>query len=57
MYTDAEIKDRDEPVDADECTEMRCAAELGYTLDAISELFEFEEKTVQQHLHNDCKHY
>ena len=57
MYTEAELNDYNEPVDANECTEMRHAAELGYSLDAISTLFKFEEKTVQHHLHNDCSHY
>ncbi|SFR65442.1 hypothetical protein [Halogeometricum limi] len=57
MYTKEELDDGCEPVDADECTEMNRAAELGYTVEAISTLFEFEKKTVQQHLHDDCKHY
>jgi hypothetical protein len=57
MYTKAELNDGPEPVDADECTEMNRAVELGYTVDAISTLFEFEKQTVEQHLHDDCKHY
>ncbi|MDS0297508.1 hypothetical protein NDI76_01970 [Halogeometricum sp. S1BR25-6] len=57
MHTEAELNDEFEPVDADECTEMRLAAEVGYTVEALATHFEFDEATVRHHLDGHCSHY
>ena len=57
MHTEAELNDEFEPVDADECAEMRLACESGYSVDSLSMHFEFEAATVRHHLDGDCSHY
>jgi hypothetical protein len=57
MYTEAELSDDFEAVDADECSEMRRAAELGYSLESLSDHFEFDEETLRHHLEDECTHY
>lgn len=57
MYTEAELDDTFDSVDADECAEMRLSFELGYSVEALSTHFAFEEAAVRHHLDDCCSHY